>query len=80
MFTSSTKPPRFPGEHFRWKLRLPDLYSRWKHNIPVRLLPVGYAPAFPEAGDCYTSPPMPAQPQRSFSNFAYVSPPLCTGH
>lgn len=31
--------PGFPGEYFSWELRLPDPYSRWKHNMPVRLLP-----------------------------------------
>lgn len=75
--------PDFPGEYFSWELRLPDPYSRLKHNMPVRLLPVGYAPAFPASGDCCTSPPTPALPAQllhGFSSFACVSPPLCTGH
>ena len=74
--------PGFPGEYFGWELRLPDPYSRWKHNMPVRLLPVGYAPAFPATGDCCTSPPTPAspaQPLHGFSSFVCVSPQLCTG-
>lgn len=64
-YTDSDEPlnrPGFLGEYFSWELRLPDLYSRWKHNMPVRLLPVGYAPAFPAASDCCTSQPTPAWP------------------